>query len=152
MVVNLTMGDDKRIVGDVQSIHAACQKAEVPLFVHISSAEVFGRAEAQHLSDDSAPDGQHWMAYALAKTAAETWLRSQSDGPVQIVILRPGLIWGPGSGWLVEPAKALIDGTAYLFNGGRGICNLIHVDNLIEHLRSAGEVPPTPLRCLQHRR
>jgi nucleoside-diphosphate-sugar epimerase len=133
-VVNLTMGDDKRTVGDAQSIHAACQKAGVPLFVHMSSAEVFGRAEAHDLNDDSVPDGKHWMEYARAKSAAEAWLRSQSDGPVQTVILRPGLIWGPGSGWLVEPAKALIDGTAYLLNSGRGICNLIHVDNLIEHL------------------
>lgn len=133
-VVNLTMGDDKRTVGDAQSIHAACQKADVPLFVHMSSAEVFGRAETHDLNDDSVPDGKHWMEYARAKSAAEAWLRSQSDGPVQTVILRPGLIWGPGSGWLVEPAKALIDGTAYLLNSGRGICNLIHVDNLIEHL------------------
>ncbi|MCV7017334.1 NAD-dependent epimerase/dehydratase family protein [Mycolicibacterium aichiense] len=133
-VVNLTMGDDKRTVGDAQSIHAACQKADVPLFVHMSSAEVFGRAETHGLNDDSVPDGKHWMEYAQAKSAAEAWLRSQSAGPVQTVILRPGLIWGPGSGWLVEPAKALIDGTAYLLNGGRGICNLIHVDNLIEHL------------------
>ena len=53
---------------------------------------------------------------------------------MKTVILRPGLIWGPGSGWLVAPAQALIGGTAFLFNEGRGICNLIHVDNLIEHL------------------
>lgn len=134
MVVNLTMGDDRRIVGDVQSMHAACREAEVPLFVHMSSAEVFGRADAPGLREDSAPDGEHWMEYARAKADAEAWLRSQSDGPVRVVILRPGLIWGPGSGWLVDAAKALIDGTAYLLDGGRGICNLIHVDNLIEHV------------------
>jgi hypothetical protein len=74
------------------------------------------------------------MEYAHGKRAAEAWLRSQPEGPVRVVILRPGLIWGPGAGWLVNPAKALVDGTAYLFNEGRGICNLIHVDNLMEHL------------------
>jgi nucleoside-diphosphate-sugar epimerase len=134
MVVNLTSGDGPHILGDVQSIYAACQEAGVPLFVHTSSAEVFGRAEAPDLTDESAPDSQHWMEYAQAKTAAEAWLRSQSDGPTKVVILRPGLIWGPGSGWLVRPAKELINGTAYLFNDGRGICNLIHVDNLIEYI------------------
>jgi 2-alkyl-3-oxoalkanoate reductase len=141
MVVNLTMGDDKRFVSDVQSIHAACRQAEVPLFVHMSSAEVFGRAEAADLTDDSVPDGDHWMDYALGKAAAEAWLRAQSDGPVHVVILRPGLIWGPGSGWLVGPAQALVDGTAYLLNGGRGACNLIHVDNLIEHLLQLARSP-----------
>ncbi len=134
LAVNLTMGDDKRIVGDVQSIYHACREAEVPLLVHMSSAEVFGRAEASDLTEDSVPDGQHWMQYGREKAAAEAWLRVHSDGPVKTVILRPGLIWGPGSGWLVGPARALVDGTAYLFNDGNGICNLIHVDNLIRHL------------------
>jgi 2-alkyl-3-oxoalkanoate reductase len=133
MAVNLTNGDDKRIVGDVQSIHQACREAEVPLFVHTSSAEVFGRAEALDLKEDSVPDADHWMEYGRQKAAAEAWLRSQFNGPVKTVILRPGLIWGPGSGWLVGPAQALVDGTAYLFDEGRGICNLVHVDNLIRH-------------------
>ncbi|OBB58694.1 hypothetical protein A5757_15735 [Mycobacterium sp. 852013-51886_SCH5428379] len=141
MVVNLTLGNDERIVGDVQSMYTACQQAEVPLFVHMSSAEVFGRAEDPNLTDESFPDGRHWMEYAQAKTAAEAWLRSQPEGPVRIVMLRPGLVWGPGAGWLVEPAQGMVDGTAYLFNGGRGICNLIHVDNLIEHLVQLANSP-----------
>jgi hypothetical protein len=44
---------------------------------------------------------------------------------------------------LVDPATALLDGTAYLFNGGRGICNLIHVDNLMEHVVQLAKSPPT---------
>lgn len=134
MAVNLTNGDDTRIVGDVQSIYQACREAEVPLFVHFSSCEVFGRAEALDLQEDSVPDGDHWIEYGRQKAAAEAWLRSQFNGPVKVVILRPGLIWGPGSGWLVGPAQALMDGTAYLFNEGRGICNLVHVDNVIRHV------------------
>ena len=81
------------------------------------------------------------MEYAHGKRAAEAWLRSQPEGPVRVVILRPGLIWGPGAGWLVDPAKALLDGTAYLFNEGRGICNLIHVDNLMEHVVQLAKSP-----------
>lgn len=142
MVVNLTLGNDERIVGDVESIHTACQQAEVPLFVHMSSAEVFGRADAADVSDDAVADSPHWMDYAHGKRAAEAWLRSHWNGPLKVVMLRPGLVWGPGSGWLVDPAKALVDGTAYLFNGGRGICNLIHVDNLIQHLAALAESPP----------
>lgn len=134
MAVNLTMGQNEQMLANVQAIHEACRIAEVPLFVHMSSAEVFGRAEEPDLQDDSVPTNRHWMEYGRAKTEAETWLRSQFNGPVRVVILRPGLIWGPGSGWLVDPAKAMVDGTAYLFNDGRGICNLIHVDNLIQHL------------------
>lgn len=141
MVVNLTLADDRRILGDVQAMHAACQQAEVPLFVHMSSAEVFGRAEELGLNDESVADSPHWMEYAHGKRAAEAWLRSQPDGPVKVVILRPGLVWGPGAGWLVDPAQALLDGTAYLFNEGHGICNLIHVDNLMAHLVQLANCP-----------
>lgn len=133
--VNLTMGENGRMVTNIKAVHEACRIAEVPILVHMSSAEVFGRVSQQGLSDDSAPSERHWMEYARTKSAAETWLRSQFKGPVRIVILRPGLIWGPGSGWLIQPAQDLVDGTAYLFNEGHGICNLIHVDNLIEHLK-----------------
>jgi nucleoside-diphosphate-sugar epimerase len=134
MAVNLTMGENTRMVENVQAIHKACRIAGVPLLVHMSSAEVFGRAEVPGLQDDSTPAARHWMEYGRTKAAAEAWLRTQFDGPVKVVILRPGLIWGPGSGWLVGPAQSLVDGTAYLFNEGRGICNLIHVDNLIHHI------------------
>lgn len=134
MAVNLTMGDDTRIVPNVQAMYEACRVAEVPLFVHMSSAEVFGRADEPNLREDSLPQTRHWMKYGREKAAADAWLQSQFNGPVKVVILRPGLIWGPGSGWLVQPAQALVDGTAYLFNEGRGICNLIHVDNLIRHI------------------
>ncbi|MDG4665379.1 NAD(P)-dependent oxidoreductase [Mycobacterium sp. 236(2023)] len=143
MVVNLTLGNDERIVGDVESIYSACVQAEVPLFVHMSSAEVFGRADAPNLSDDSVADSPHWMEYAHGKRAAEAWLRSQTDGPVKVIMLRPGLIWGPGSVWLVDPAKALVSGTAYLFGEGQGICNLIHVDNLISYLVHLAKAPET---------
>lgn len=134
MAVNLTMGDNARIVSDVQAMYHACRAAGVPVLVHMSSAEVFGRAETPGLREDSVPDWHHWMEYGRAKATAESWLRAQFNGPVKVVIMRPGLIWGPGSGWLAQPAQLLADGTAYLFNEGRGICNLIHVDNLIQHL------------------
>ena len=134
MAVNLTMGENNVMLRNVKALHEACAIAGVPILVHVSSAEVFGRAKEQNLKEDSSPRSRHWMEYARAKRETESWLRSQFQGPVKIVILRPGLIWGPGSGWLVQPAKALSDGTAFLFNEGLGICNLIHVDNFIQHL------------------
>ncbi len=132
--VNLTVGGPGSSARDIRSIHEACRLAGVSVLVHMSTAEVFGRAESSGLREDSAPPRRHWMEYARDKVAAETWLRSQPTCNVSSVILRPGLIWGSGSQWLVRPAQELVDGTAYLFYGGRGICNLIHVDNLINYV------------------
>ena len=44
--------------------------------------------------------------------------------------LRPGVVFGPRSRWITDLAQDLRLGQAWLFQGGRGICNSIYVDNL----------------------
>jgi nucleoside-diphosphate-sugar epimerase len=130
-VVNLTMGDNARMVSDTGAILTACEQAKVRVLVHVSSAEVYGRAEDAGLNDDSTPP-PHWMAYAKAKADAEQLLRERiPQSSVGVVVVRPGLIWGPRSPWVVGPASDLLAGRAVLFGGGEGVANLIHVDNLI---------------------
>ena len=59
--------------------------------------------------------------------------------------LRPGLIWGPRSPWVVGPASELLAETAYLFAGGNGICNLVHVDHLAQIILKVARHPdPVP--------
>lgn len=130
-VVNLTMGDNARMVSDTGAILTACEAAKVRVLVHVSSAEVFGRAEDPGLGDDSIP-GPHWMAYAVAKAEAEALLRERLErSATSVVVVRPGLIWGPRSPWVIGPASDLLAGRAVLYGGGEGIANLVHVDNLI---------------------
>jgi nucleoside-diphosphate-sugar epimerase len=132
-VVNLTVGELSLMPDTATAIWQACRAARVPRLVHLSSAEVFGQAEDPQLHDDSPPLTHHWMPYARAKIATEARLRGFfNDTAVGCVVLRPGLIWGPRSPWVDGPATALSQGTAYLVGGGEGVCNLLHVDNLIE--------------------
>ena len=51
-------------------------------------------------------------------------------GTVELVILRPTIVFGPGSRWVFDFADALRAGTACLVDGARGVCNSIYVDNL----------------------
>ena len=96
-----------------------------------SSDLVYGRVEQPILRDDQPARGPFVSHYAAEKARAEEWLRDLGDIPgLSILTLRPGLIWGPRSPWVVWPAQQMVDGTAYLYDGGRGICNLCHVDNL----------------------
>ena len=132
-VVNLTMGNNGRILPDAKVIWEACRIKAVPLFIHLSSGAVHGRAAQPHLSDDSAPEHGLLDYYARAKARTETWLREQiGKGGPRIVALRPVLIWGPGSLWVTGPATALLAGNACLVDEGKGICNLIYIDNLME--------------------
>jgi len=130
-VVNMTMGDELRARADIELLHAACVQAVVRQLIHISSAVVFGRVTDPTVHDDSPPDTGSWMLYARGKAQAEVWLRSQiGKSPFQIIILRPGLIWGPGSNWSDMVGDQLQHGSAVLSNQGAGIANLIFVDNL----------------------
>jgi nucleoside-diphosphate-sugar epimerase len=48
-----------------------------------------------------------------------------------MVLLRPGIVYGPRSSWITGFADDLLAGRAYLIGGGEGICNSIYVDNLV---------------------
>lgn len=144
-VVNLTMGDNARMVSDTEAILTACEQSKARVLVHVSSAEVFGRAEDAGLGDDSPPPA-HWMPYARAKAEAEAAIRGRlARGGGRVVVVRPGLIWGPKSPWVVGPASDLLARRAVLYGEGDGIANLVHVDNLIRMIVAvcdANEVVP----------
>jgi nucleoside-diphosphate-sugar epimerase len=143
VVVNLAAGEWTRIASDAQLAFEAARDAGVGLFIHLSSAVVFGRVESNEIQDDSPPDLSHWMLYAQEKGKAENFLRSQLGfGGTKLVVLRPGLIWGPRSPWSIMPAKQLSSGTAWLAGEGKGVCNLVHVDNLLRYIWKAIESPP----------
>lgn len=134
-VVNLTSGDPAEILRTTQSIYAAARAVRARLLVHLSSATVHGQVEQPGLADDAPPLLDHWMSYAREKGHAENFLRERmADGRLTIVVLRPGLIWGPRSPWVLRPAAELVSGTAYLVGSGEGICNLMYVDNLVRSI------------------
>lgn len=145
VVVNLTLGDYWQIAANTRTVYEACVTEKVRLLIHVSTAEVFGRAENPDLNDDSEPNLRHWMAYARGKAQAELVLRPRMSGArPAVVVLRPGLVWGPGSPWTVEPAEDLIMRRAFLADGGTGICNLIFIDNLINAMWRVAHHPRPP--------
>jgi nucleoside-diphosphate-sugar epimerase len=52
-------------------------------------------------------------------------------------MMRPTIVFGPGSHWIYGFGTALGNHTACLVNGARGICNSIYVDNLAHAVRLA---------------
>jgi 2-alkyl-3-oxoalkanoate reductase len=134
-VVNLAVGDPSEILREAESVYAAAVAADVRLLVHLSSATVYGQVDRPNLPDDAPPQRDHWMLYARQKGLVENFLRERmGDRRLAIVVLRPGLIWGPGSPWLLEPARELMRGSAYLVGDGGGVCNLMYVDNLVRSI------------------
>jgi nucleoside-diphosphate-sugar epimerase len=134
-VLNTTTGDWLGAQPDAERFLTAARQAGVRLFVHMSSAAIFGSVENSAINDDSKPEGAEWFLYATEKGRADEFLRAQmgKDSP-RIVVLRPCLIWGPRSSWVTRPAKELLMDKAWLTNNGEGICNLCHTDNLARYV------------------
>lgn len=134
VVVNCTLGDVAAITSETQIMVQACRIAGVQRFIHLSSAVVYGRVEKALSREDAPTDTRSWMLYAREKARTEEYLRvaMKQDGP-QIVVLRPGLIWGPGSVWARMIGRELQRGMTLPMDGS-GIINLVYVDDLVQRI------------------
>lgn len=137
-VVNLIVGNPDVILANATASYRAAQAAGVKRMVFMSSASVHGQAPAPGTDETSPLHTRHRFAYNNAKVLAERALTELRDsGSVELVILRPGIVYGPRSRWVSDIANQLLADRGYLINGGAGICNAIYVDNLIDAIEQS---------------
>lgn len=135
--VNVTTGPPAGIVRSTKAIYEACMRAGVKRLVHLSSAVVYGDI-LQPFDDDAPPVSKHWMPYARAKAESEVWLRERlHQAGLEVVLLRPGIVWGVRSPHTVDLARAVANKTATLVDAGRGIFNGIYIANLVAAIRAS---------------
>lgn len=91
--------------------------------------------------EDTAP-GVGQGPYGRAKQAQEALARRYMAQGVQVCVVRPANIIGPGSGpWVIDAAEALRQGLPALIGGGRGNAALAGVDNVADFLVHAAMHP-----------
>jgi len=140
VVVNVTTGPPAGIVESTRALYNACRTAGVPRFVHLSSAVVYGDVE-QPVDDDAMPLDKLWMPYARAKAESERWLRGQSHPGLEVVVLRPGIVWGVRSPHTLGFARALAGKLSFLVDGGAHVFNGVYIANLVAMIRAACDAP-----------
>jgi 2-alkyl-3-oxoalkanoate reductase len=136
--------------------------------VHVSSFSVYGlnQVRAHSVVDESTPLEPHPERrddYAWTKWMQERLVRQlQEEGDVEVAIVRPGIIYGPGRAFQHQLGREL-GPTTLLMYGGLVTMRLNFVENTAsllaecgEHPRAAGEVfnavDPRPLRQWQYAR
>jgi 2-alkyl-3-oxoalkanoate reductase len=126
----------------MEATYAASEAAGVRRIVYLSTASVHGQAPPASTDERSPLRLWQEFAYNNAKVRAERALRrARTRGAVEIVMLRPGIVFGPTSRWITEFVDALLSGRAALIDGGRGVCNSIYVDNLVHAIELAARQP-----------
>ena len=141
-VVNLIAANPDIIVRNAAISYRAAETAFVKRMVFMSSASVHGQAPSPGTNEASLLHTSHVFPYNNAKVIAERKLFGlRNSGSVELSILRPGIVYGPRSRWIRDVADQLLSDTAYLVDGGMGICNSIYVDNLIHAIELAISLP-----------
>jgi nucleoside-diphosphate-sugar epimerase len=141
IVVHAIAGDHKTIVESLAPTYHAAEAAGVQRLVYLSSASVHGQSPGRETDENSPLNDHQAIAYNNSKVQAEMQLRElRKKGSVEVVMLRPGIVFGPRSYWISSFATDLLDGQAYMVDGGKGICNSIYIDNLIHAIYLAGTI------------
>ncbi len=135
-VVDLVLGDAHTIVNAASNIYQAACASGVRRLIYVSSQAVHGQSPAPDTTEESVISIAQQLPYNSAKVRAERRLiRLREQASTELVILRPGIVFGPRSRWISDTARQLLNSQAYLIGDGRGICNSIYVDNLLEAIR-----------------
>jgi nucleoside-diphosphate-sugar epimerase len=125
------------VVGTKHALDAAVA-AGASRFVHFSSVAVFGFDFPDQV-DERHPVRPVGVPYPDTKIASEQLvLQAHAEGRIAVTVVRPGDVYGPGSGaWAVLPTKLIKARRFTLPNGGRGIFSPVYVDDLVAGVAAA---------------
>jgi nucleoside-diphosphate-sugar epimerase len=126
---------DRVNVGGSERVARSARAAGVRRFVHLSSVMVYGFRYPKLVTEEGPLEG-HGNPYCETKIESEKVVRAQHDpGKFEVTVIRPGDVYGAGSGpWVVRPFDLIKAGLFVLPGGGRGIVNHVYVDNLVDAL------------------
>lgn len=133
-VVNCVAGEADTIVRNARALCAALSSATRPLrIVHLSSVAAYGSVEG--IVDETAPLLGDLGPYSAAKAEADRIFIECGSA----VILRPGIVYGPGSRqWSDRIGRLLFSQRlGDLGAAGDGFCNLVYVRDIATAILSA---------------
>ena len=121
-----------------RNLIAAAEKHNVRRFVQISSIVAYGNSAEGEL-DEEQPVHADGGSYVLTKLASEhTVLAATANSPMELVIIRPGDVYGPGSRpWVILPIEAINKGQFMLPAKGQGFFRPIFISDLIRGIALA---------------
>lgn len=132
-------------VTNVRSLLEASSRANVQLFVHVSSTDVYGHPDLA--VDESAPFRRRGFPYGDTKIEAEELVWSYArDFDLPVVVVRPASIYGPRSSTFGDLAYEMLEQRVPLIPVQRS-AGLIEVTNAVHATLLLAENPNTANRA-----
>jgi nucleoside-diphosphate-sugar epimerase len=138
-----SLDDARRInVEGTRHVVEAAAAAGVRRVVHLSTMAVHGDALPAELTEDF-PVVTRGDAYGVSKAEGEkVALALGRERGVEVVALRPTLVYGPAAPyWVVGYFERVKREELALVDGGRGLANLLFVEDLVDAMLAAAEAP-----------
>ncbi|MBX7433967.1 NAD(P)-dependent oxidoreductase [Mycobacterium sp. Y57] len=122
------------VLGTSRVLRAAIE-AGVRRFVHFSSVMAYG-FEFPDGVDETYPVRVNGDVYTDTKVNSEAVvLAAHAAGEIDVTVIRPGDVWGPGSVWVRSPIAEMRKKTGFpLPNGGNGVFSPVYIDNFVDGL------------------
>ncbi|GAA1477831.1 NAD(P)-dependent oxidoreductase [Nocardioides aestuarii] len=120
------------VFGTHQVLRAAVD-AGVPRFVHFSSIMAYGFGFPDGV-DETYPVHVDNDVYTDTKVNSEAVvLTAHAAGEIDVTVVRPGDVWGPGSVWVRVPMQEMAKPTGFpIPDGGRGVFSPVYIDNFVD--------------------
>jgi nucleoside-diphosphate-sugar epimerase len=129
-------------VGGTRAVVEAAASAGVRRIVHLSTMAVHGSVLPPVLTEE-APFCLDGEPYGVSKAEGEreAFTCGAACG-VEVVALRPTLVYGPRAPlWVLAYFERVKNGQVALIDGGRGLVNLVYVDDLVDAMWRAATIP-----------
>ncbi len=129
-------------LGGTRSMAEAAKSRGVKRFVHVSSTAVHGFGNGRYATEDS-PRPPTVFPYNESKRLAEEWLLEFSRfSSMEVVMIRPGNVFGPRDSTFIAPyLDAIRRGWLGYIGGGRSWTCPTYVENLVYGIALASSVP-----------
>jgi nucleoside-diphosphate-sugar epimerase len=130
---------EKVNVGGTRGMLEAARSARCQRFVQVSSIAALGITPAKNADIHSPLIDDTGSPYFDTKARSERIARSFMEGDaMQVVVVRPGDVYGPGSvPWVERPLELMRKRQPVLVGGGRGLVAHCHIENLLDGIELA---------------
>ena len=119
-----------------QALATACIANKTKL-VHLSSISVYEPLHGDELSEEKVPE-ESKLPYPYAKQQIEKEILKYVSQGLELSVLLPTIVYGPFSKpWTIKPCKDLMSGKVILPDGGKGVCNPVHIDDVCQAIFKA---------------
>ncbi|MCA9757951.1 MAG: NAD(P)-dependent oxidoreductase [Candidatus Eisenbacteria bacterium] len=127
-------------VRGTQEAVGAARRAGVRRFVHCSTIGVHGHVRSTP-ADETSPFHPGDL-YQETKAEAELWVQSEARKPgMEIVVVRPCSIYGPGDTRMLKMFRMLAKRTFFTLGACRENFHAVYIDDLIEGFRLVSTQP-----------